>query len=508
MLFNLALLAVAALPSTTAQSAHQDQGNDGPQIEVWTDHDDVYQRGERARVHFRASESGYVTIFRIDTDGRVRVLYPIDPWDDNYARRDREYEVRTYGDKYAFSIDDYPGQGYVFAVISRDPFSYGALVRGDHWDYRMIAEGGRVTGDPYVALTDLVDRIVPPNYSEYGYDVQPYYVEQHYQYPRFLCYDCHSYASYTYWNPYSYSCFRFRIVIYDDFYYQPRRYYRGQPRVIYRTAPRLAPRYVFKDRGPSEAWVTNVRERPVDATTGRRVVDRGVTSRDLGSNGRVPTPINSTGRRPSTSSDNAGGNNGGGGYNGGRRTTEPDQGTSRQGGGAVDNRRPDVRSPNDRPGRQSDGAQPVDDQRGGRRPDAITPPAPQPEDRQQPTLERRDPRREPERDNSGDNGGQAGQDNSRRPIEVPNERPRVVRPTDREPQREPDRPKQQEPQRQPDRPQVDRQPQREPERPRVERQPENRPQPQAREPERRTEPRSEPKRVEKPQDPEQRRRSE
>ena len=173
MLFNLALLAVAALPSTTAQSVHRDQGNDGPQVEVWTDHDNVYQRGERVRVHFRASESGYVTIFRIDTDGRVRVLYPIDPWDDNYARRDREYEVRTYGDKYAFTVDDYPGEGYVFAVISRDPFSYGSLVRGDHWDYRQIAEGGRVTGDPYVALTDLVDRIVPPNYSEYGYDVQP-----------------------------------------------------------------------------------------------------------------------------------------------------------------------------------------------------------------------------------------------------------------------------------------------------------------------------------------------
>ena len=117
------------------------------------------------------------------------------------------------------------------------------LARGDHWDYRVItADGGRVTGDPYVALTDLVDRIVPPNYDEYSYDVLPYYVEQHYDYPRFLCYDCHAYASYSYWNPYSYSCFRFRIVMYDDYFYYPNRRYAGA-RFVYRSAPRLAPRF-------------------------------------------------------------------------------------------------------------------------------------------------------------------------------------------------------------------------------------------------------------------------
>ena len=28
--------------------------------------------------------------------------------------------------------------------------------------------------------------------------------------PRFLCYDCHAYASYAYWDPYAYACVRFR----------------------------------------------------------------------------------------------------------------------------------------------------------------------------------------------------------------------------------------------------------------------------------------------------------
>src|SRR5262245_9250928 len=152
MLLNLALLAVASVNPATAQTADRAQGPQGPSVEIWTDNDDVYHQGDRVRVRFRASDDGYITVFRIDTDGRVRVLYPTEPWQDNYARGDKEYEVRNYGNKYAFTVDDYPGEGYVFAVISRDPFSYGSLVRGDHWDYRVIAEGGRVTGDPYVAL--------------------------------------------------------------------------------------------------------------------------------------------------------------------------------------------------------------------------------------------------------------------------------------------------------------------------------------------------------------------
>src|SRR5437660_6343951 len=241
MSLNL-VLAASAVSSSQPVVYDRHRVGSGPQVEVWTDRDEVFQRGDRARVYFRTAEDAYVTVLRIDTDGRVRVLYPTDPWLDNYARGGQRYEARSSADREAFIVDDYPGEGYIFAVASADPFNYTALVREDHWDYRAIAAGGRVTGDPYISLTDLVDRIIPPNYTEYSYDVLPYYVEQRYQYPRFLCYDCHSYASYPYWNPYATSCFRFRVVIYDDPYYYSSRYY-GGPRLVYRTT-RLAPRYV------------------------------------------------------------------------------------------------------------------------------------------------------------------------------------------------------------------------------------------------------------------------
>jgi hypothetical protein len=255
-----------------------------PRVEVWTNRgNEPYANGQAARVQFRTEQDAYVTILRVDTDGRVRVLYPREPWDDNFARGGREYEVldRSSGD--AFYVDDYPGVGYIFAVAAADPFVYDAIEREDHWDYRLIADG-RVRGDPYVALTDVAKRIVPDGYADWDYDIVPYYVQQHYDYPRFLCYDCHTYVSYPYWSPYDYSCVRFRIVVFDDPYYYPYRYY-GGTRVAFTRPFRPEPRFIFKDRQASDLFITRVPQRPVNDDRRREV---GVRGRDLG--GSIPPP--------------------------------------------------------------------------------------------------------------------------------------------------------------------------------------------------------------------------
>src|SRR6184192_4412582 len=90
-----------------------------PRIEVWTSRgDDPYTSHQAVRVYFRPEQDAFVTIFRVDTDGRVQVLFPREPWEDNFARGEREYEVRGGGGyaRDAFYIDDYPGVGYIFAV--------------------------------------------------------------------------------------------------------------------------------------------------------------------------------------------------------------------------------------------------------------------------------------------------------------------------------------------------------------------------------------------------------
>ena len=286
MFTNLSLLTLAFLSTATVR----DPSLYRPRIELWTNKGDaaVYTRGDRVRVFFRLDQDAYVTIFRVDTDGRVRVLFPRDPWEDNFARGGADLEVdgrELRSD--AFAIDDYAGVGYLFAVASADPFVYDQIESGDHWDYRVIADG-RVKGDPYVALTDLAQRIVPDGYADWDYDVVSYNVGQHYDYPRFLCYDCHSYVSYSNWDPYYYSCVRFRMFVYDDPWYYPYRYY-GGGNVVFVRPYRPQPRYIFKDWGsdrPSrESFVSRERERPVN-DNGRR----GVTGRDLGGLGITPPP--------------------------------------------------------------------------------------------------------------------------------------------------------------------------------------------------------------------------
>ncbi len=287
MLAHLAILALATVP--TPVTRRSTFGLDRPRVELWTNRGDaaVYTRGERVRVFFKLDRDAFVTVFRVDTDGRVRVLFPREPWDDNFARGGREFEVEGRSSDDAFSIDDYPGVGYLFAVASADAFTYDAIQSGDHWDYRVIADG-RVRGDPYVALTDLAERIVPEGYSDWDYDVVSYNVDQHYSYPRFLCYDCHTYVSWPYWDPYNYSCIRFRMVVYDDPWYYPYRYY-GSTRVVYGRPYRAQPRFIFKDWGANQpnrdGFVTREGERPVN-DNGRR----GVTGRDIGGIGTIPPP--------------------------------------------------------------------------------------------------------------------------------------------------------------------------------------------------------------------------
>jgi Domain of unknown function (DUF4384) len=310
----------------------QAQDPDRPRIDVWVNRDDPYQRGDQARVYFKTGRDAYVTILRIDTDGRMRVLFPIDPWEDNFARGGKTFEVLGRDRDEAFRVDDYPGVGYIFAIASDDAFSYDDIVRGDHWDYRTISNG-RVRGDPYVAVSDLAERIATE--GDYDYDVASYDVEKHYDYPRFVCYDCHTYASWHYWDPYSSYCSRFQIVIYDDWYYYPYRRYRGG--VVVGRPYRPGPRYVFKDANPRNDYITRVAQRPRGGDPVRR------TSDDIGGRGSVPTPV---APRRRTDDGNRGAAPG--------RTPSNDPRRRTDGGNRPDNgTRPDV-SPEREPRRRTD----------------------------------------------------------------------------------------------------------------------------------------------------------
>ncbi|MBA3522192.1 MAG: DUF4384 domain-containing protein [Gemmatimonadales bacterium] len=269
--------------STVASARHR--ARPAGQVALWTDRDQPYQRGDGARVYLRTDEPAYVTVLRVDTDGRVRVLFPREPWGDSHVPGGRAFEVAGGRDGGSFVVDDYPGVGYLFSIASAHPFDYDHITRGDYWDYRLM-DGGRIQGDPYVALTDLAARIAPE--GKYSYDVVPYHVGARHDFPRFVCYDCHAYASYDEWDPYRAACSRFRVVVYDDPRYYPYRYNRGRNVVAARPA-HPGPRYVFRDADPGRDFVTRV---PRDQGEGsrRRMDEPGRTSDDVGGRGAVPTP--------------------------------------------------------------------------------------------------------------------------------------------------------------------------------------------------------------------------
>jgi hypothetical protein len=290
MLVTLGWLLVVSLAHPTPTPVppqHQDtrrHSDAGGRISVWADRETPYRRGEGARIYFRTDEPGYVTVLRVDTDGRIRTLFPLEPWRGAKVRGGRTHEVSDTRNGGSFTIDDDPGIGYLFAIASSFPFQYDEITRGDYWDFRVI-DDGRIQSDPYVALTDLAGRIAPR--GDYQYDIVPYYVERHYEYPRFVCYDCHSYASYDEWDPYTTSCVRFRVLIYDDPAYYPYRYHPGRNVVIARPT-HLAPRYVFKDAEPGTEYVTRLPQRDRDQPGPR--TERGRTSADVGGPGAIPAP--------------------------------------------------------------------------------------------------------------------------------------------------------------------------------------------------------------------------
>ncbi|HEX4627791.1 MAG TPA: hypothetical protein VH137_03295, partial [Gemmatimonadales bacterium] len=219
---------------------------------------------------------------------------------------------------------------------------------------------------------------------------------------------------------------RFRIVVFDDPYYYPYRYY-GGTRVVFTRPFRPEPRFIFKDRQASDLFITRVRERPVNTDDRRR--DVGVRGRDLGGTGVIPPPnIIPPRQRPSTD----GHNNDRDGNRGRGRRDQPDQRDRRDGGGgdrpdrpALPERRGIVANPNrpdrrdtppppppppsrrdqperreqpDRPSQPDRPVRPAEPERRAepRRETPASPPTPPPAPRAEPRAE---PRREPQKDN-------------------------------------------------------------------------------------------------------------
>ncbi len=165
LLTSLTLAPAAEMPSVLQQAP----------VKVWLNKRGDLERGDRVRVYTRADADGYLLILHAEPDGRIRVLFPVDPLNDNYVRGGREYEIRGRGDRETFRIYENSGVGTVYAAFSRDPFRTDAFVRADHWDYRVL-EQWRLNEDldPESELTALVQEMAGG--VGFSYDLTHYVV--------------------------------------------------------------------------------------------------------------------------------------------------------------------------------------------------------------------------------------------------------------------------------------------------------------------------------------------
>ncbi len=164
----LALALTLLLPVTNNPQPHL---SSDPAIRIRLS-DDVLMRGDREKVRIKTAADGYLLVLRIDGEGRVRVLYPIDPEDSSMVRGGKEFEIKGRGDREAFTADEREGKGTVFAAISASPFRFDDYTRGGHWDYRALSADSAAS-DSEGFLLDMIDRMTD---AHYDYDLVTYQV--------------------------------------------------------------------------------------------------------------------------------------------------------------------------------------------------------------------------------------------------------------------------------------------------------------------------------------------
>jgi hypothetical protein len=242
-------LLIAAAPGQPVAAA-----TDDPPIQIWINNDRRFFPGDRGKVQVRSEDDGYLIVLHADPDGNLRVLFPLDPNDDNFVRGGKKYEIRGRGDRESFDVDTRTGHGTIYAAVSKSAYRFDDFVLGDHWDYRNLAPN-RLPRDPETELTDLVRRMAQGSfdYDILGYDVieRVYASSSYYDYPSYGSvyygdsYCCsglslgfsfgrpyyrrpfYGYAYDPFYDPFFYDPWYYRPYYYTPAYYRP--YYGYSP---------------------------------------------------------------------------------------------------------------------------------------------------------------------------------------------------------------------------------------------------------------------------------------
>jgi len=146
-----------------------------PPVQLSLNNDGNFAPGGLVDVRVRTAEDGYLIVFRIDGDGHIRVLFPLDPGADAFVRGGKEYELRGRGDRGTFQADDRGGNGLVYAALASQSYALAEFSTNGHWDYDALRLPDSST-DAENDLTAIVARMT--NRVHFDYDVLGYRVQE------------------------------------------------------------------------------------------------------------------------------------------------------------------------------------------------------------------------------------------------------------------------------------------------------------------------------------------
>jgi Domain of unknown function (DUF4384) len=148
---------------------------DEPAVRVTLNSQNVFDAGDRARVRVRVRDDAYLVVLRADPDGRVTVLYPGTPADDDYVHGGEEFDVRSHSSDGSFVVAATRGQGMVYAAVSKDPFKFDQFASsGAAWNPSAFPDSARGQNAEGV-LTDIVQAMSSSG-GRFDYDLVNYTV--------------------------------------------------------------------------------------------------------------------------------------------------------------------------------------------------------------------------------------------------------------------------------------------------------------------------------------------
>lgn len=157
------LLLTAAAGTITASPPSTDGQDQAVQVRL--DKDGDYYPGHDAQVEVRPKYDGFLLVLHVDPEGQLRVLFPLEPFDDAFVEGGKKYQLVNRGGRGSFYVGEADGIGAVFAVHSDFPFHVNPFATDHRWDYQALWIPPET--DVETALVDLVAKMSHDGWFEY-----------------------------------------------------------------------------------------------------------------------------------------------------------------------------------------------------------------------------------------------------------------------------------------------------------------------------------------------------